>query len=223
MGTHTAVVDQLAEHLAERRPGHPLRVGIDGRCGSGKSSLARESVAALSSRVRQAIHLDSDGFHHERRIRYRQGRTSAVGYYDDAYDFESLATRTLEPLGPGGSRRFARAIHDLDTDTRVDDTIEADPEAVAVFDCTFLQRGALRALWDEVIYLDVDREIAMRRGIARDAAVLDGEAAAREAYESRYMAASDLYLADEDPIGRAGIVLGYDDPQHPTIDQWHAR
>ncbi|MEJ2578791.1 MAG: hypothetical protein P8Z68_06780 [Kineosporiaceae bacterium] len=32
----------MVEHLAGRYPGHPLRVGIDGVCGVGKSTFARD-------------------------------------------------------------------------------------------------------------------------------------------------------------------------------------
>ena len=161
------VLDNLTRHLSSRDPGHPLRVGIDGWCGSGKTVFRRALADRLRQETRPVLELDSDGFHHERAIRYRQGRTSARGYYEDAYDFVSLEHLALRPLGPGGDRRIAVKVHDLTSDQR--DVIEAtiEPRAIVLFDCTFLQRGALRDVRDDVLYLDVSDNVARDRGIAR--------------------------------------------------------
>lgn len=183
-------------------------MGIDGRCGSGKSTLARELVARLQADGVPATHLDSDGFHHVRAVRYRQGRESARGYYEDAYDLDALADRVLRPLGPGGSGVYATRVHDLTTDAVIaGETATAAPGEVVVFDCTFLQRGGLRELWDVVVWREIDRELALARGVARDADALGGAEAARAAYETRYLAACDLYVAEERPAERADVVL----------------
>src|SRR5690606_38959380 len=103
-----------------------------------------ELVERLHSAGRTAIHLDSDGFHHVRAVRYRQGRESARGYYDDAYDFASLADRVLLPLGGAAPFTYASKVHDLISDEKEHVVARADPNAIVVFACTFLQRGALR-------------------------------------------------------------------------------
>ena len=215
---HADLLDLLLARIGDLRGDHPVRVGLDGRCGSGKSTLARDLVARLRADGVPATHLDSDGFHHVREHRRRRVDDPARGYYEDAYDLEALAERVLVPLGPGGDGVHATRVHDLDTDEVItDEAATAGPGAVVVFDCTFLQRGALRELWDLVVWLEVDREIALARGVARDAASLGGEDAARAAYESRYMAACDLYLAEERPAERADVVVGYDDPSAPVL------
>lgn len=212
------VLETVAALLLSREVGHPLRVGIDGVCGSGKSTFARRLVATLVRAGRPVVHLDSDGFHHVRERRYRRGRNSARGYYEDAYDFTALAARVLRPLGPGGERRYAVRVHDLASDEVIDDeTAIAPVDAVVVFDATFLQRGDLRKLWDEVIYLEVDEPTALARGVSRDAAGLGGPESARAAYESRYMAACRLYLAEERPAERASIVVDNTDPRSPVL------
>jgi uridine kinase len=212
------VLAHLAARFAGARPGHPLRVGIDGVCGSGKSTFAGDLTGVLTARGVPAVHLDSDGFHHVRAVRYRQGRDSARGYYEDAYDFAALADRVLRPLGPGGSLTYATKVHDMATDeTFADAVARAEPAAVVVFDCTFLQRGALRELWDEVVYLDVDREVATRRGVERDADRMGGRGVAQAAFERRYMAACDLYVREERPAERASVVIGHDDPIRPVL------
>lgn len=218
MSVREDVLSRVAVRLAARRTGHPLRLGIDGVVGAGKSTFARDLVAVLRTAGLPAVHLDSDGFHHVRAIRYRQGRDSARGYYEDAYDFEALAERVLRPLGTPGSPRYATKVHDLETDALITGPeATAEPGSIVVFDCTFLQRGRLRELWDEVIWLEADRDAARQRGISRDLERLGGEAATVAAYESRYMAACDLYLAEERPSERASIVIDHNDPARPRI------
>nr|WP_211160868.1 uridine kinase [Microcella alkalica] len=218
MGQREHVVEQIAANLSGRRLGHPHRVGVDGLVGAGKSVFARELVAALRAHGRQAVHLDSDGFHHPRAIRYRQGRDSARGYYEDAYDLEALADRVLRPLGTPGSSTYAMRVHDMSTDETISGaTATADCDAIIVFDGTFLQRGQLRELWDDVIWLEVDRATALARGAARDAVSLGGEAAAFAAFASRYMAACDLSTIEERPAERASIVIEHTDPMAPRV------
>lgn len=226
MTQRQCLVDRIARHLATARLGHPLRVGIDGLCGAGKSTFARELTAALLARGERAIHLDSDGFHHIRAIRYRQGRDSARGYYEDAYNFDALAEMVLRPLGPRGAFVYATRVHDLRTDEVLrHDRATADRSSIVIFDCTFVQRGALRELWDEVIFLEVDREVGAVRGIERDAHQFDGREAARAAYASRYMRACDIYVAEERPAERATIVIDNNDVHKPRLIRaaWAAR
>jgi len=200
--------DELLAHLRDLDLGRPVRVGIDGYCGAGKTTLARWLVAELGRAGRPALHVDSDGFHHVRERRYRQGRDSARGYYDDAYDLEALAERVLRPLGPGGDRTIATAVHDLATDDVLTGrTVVVPEDAVVVFAATFVQRGALRDLWDEVVWVDTDEPTATARGIARDAEALGGPEAAAAAYDARYQAACRTYVAEERPRERASIIL----------------
>ncbi|GAA0265855.1 uridine kinase [Cryptosporangium japonicum] len=215
-----AVLTSIAAYLATRRPGHPLRVGIDGICGVGKSTFARELYSALAETARPVVLVDSDGFHHVRERRYRQGRDSARGYYEDAYDFDALVANVLVPLGPGGSREYARRVHDMASDeVVVGDTATCPADAVVLFDATFLQRNGLREYWDEVVYLHADVETATRRGVARDAGRLGGPENARAAFERRYAAACRIYLDEQRPRERASIVVGHDDPMVPLLER----
>jgi uridine kinase len=210
-------MDLLARRLGPLRPGHPLRVGVDGVCGVGKTRFARDLAEALRRTGREVALLDSDGFHHVRAVR-RRGDDPARGYYENAYDFGRLVADVLVPLGPGGSRRYATRIHDLATDEVVDDAWAVAPEdSVVVFDCTFLARTGLREHWDVVLFLDADLEVARDRGIERDRDALGGPDAAAAAYDSRYLAACRIYLDEERPVDRADVVVGHDDPSSPEV------
>lgn len=215
--TRAQLLDGLAAVLLARDLGHPLRVGIDGWCGAGKTMLRRALADRLRAGPRAVVELESDGFHNPRPIRYRQGRGSARGYYDDAYDLAAVERIVLRPLGRGGDRCIAVKIHDLSTDRSDVVTASVDPAAIVLFDCTFIQRGNLRELWDEVIYLDVEDTIARARGIARDADALGGATAAADAYDSRYFAACRLYRDEENPRAQASIVIENSDPEDPRL------
>jgi uridine kinase len=208
---------RLAVRLADRRPGHPLRVGIDGPSGVGKTTFAGDLADAVRATGRPAVHVDSDGFHHVRAVRYRQGRTSPRGYYEDAYDFDSLRDLVLVPLGPGGSRRCATKVHDLASDAVERRWVDVPEDGVVLFAATFVQRGELRGFWDEVVHLDAPEAVAQQRGVERDADALGGAAAARAAHESRYTAAYRIYRAEERPEVRASILIDHTDPRDPEI------
>ena len=215
--TTSDVLEAVARRVVAAQPGHPVRVGVDGDCGSGKTTFARALAAAVSALGRPAIELDSDGFHHVRAVRRRRTDDPARGYYDDAYDLDALRRLVLEPLGPGGSLRYATHVHDLETDEVDPRFAVAKPDAVLVCGVTFLQRGALREAWDEVVWLDVPPEVAAERGVARDAAALGGADAARAAYRARYAAACRIYRAEEAPRDRASIVVDNTDPAAPVL------
>jgi uridine kinase len=194
------VIARVADHLVANSPGHPLRVAVDGITAAGKSTLADELALAITLRGRPSVRLSMDGYHNARAYRYRQGRDSAAGYYQDAYDFGSLATRVLMPLGPGGARCYQPAIIDLATDQTVaDDPLEVSPAAVLVVDGSFLQRAELDGLWDEIVFVDTAFEVAQSRGARRD------------------HAANRIYLTDRAPEQRADVVISNDDLECPVI------
>ena len=122
------------------------------------------------------------------------------------------------PLGPGGDRVHATAVHDLASDATIPDaTATAPPDAVVLFAATFVLRDTVRPHWDVSIFLDADPDAATERGVARDAAALGGDGAAREAYASRYAAACRLYLEEQDPRSAASIVVEHTDPGRPRL------
>ena len=207
-------ITRLALRIVDRRLGHPTRVAIDGVTASGKSTLAREltaAVAALGPPARPVIHVSMDGFHHPRARRHRQGRESAVGYYEDAYDFTALAREVLEPLGPAGDRRYRTSVIDLHTDTATAEPPQTAPaDAVLVVDGTFLQRPEVRDLWDERVWVDTPLPLARERGVARDAEQLGGRDAAQRLFVQRYHAAARLYIDAVAPAERATVIFGND-------------
>ena len=151
--------------------------------------------------------------HHPRAHRHRQGRDSAAGYYEDAYDFAAFTRLVLDALARW--RRLPGPILDLATDTPVDaPPVVAPADAVLVVDGSFLQRDLH---WDEVVFVDTSFEAALDRGVRRDAAAFGGVEAATAAFTRRYHAASRRYLSEVDPAARATVVLANDDVTSPVL------
>lgn len=210
-------IGRIADHLVARRPGHPLRVGVDGITAAGKTTLAGELTLAVQRTGRPAIHLSMDGFHHRRECRYRQGADSGRGYYEDAYDLVAFAELVLTPLGPNGDRSYSPRVLDLESDLPVEERSAADPDSIVLVDGSFLQRDELANLWDEVIFVDTGFDEARTRGARRDAAMFGGIQQAADRYLTRYHEASRIYLEALDPKSAATVVIENNDPERPVL------
>lgn len=207
----------LADALIEVRERHPLRVAIDGITAAGKTTLGNELTAAITERGHPVIRIRMDDFHHRREHRYRQGKDSARGYYEDAYDFDALNQYVLRPLGPNGDLAFKRRIVDLAADTAIDEPTEmAPPDSILIADGSFMQRRH-RESWDVVIFVNTSFAEALRRGLDRDADQFGGRDAAEQRYAHRYHAASRMYVDEVAPARTADYIIDNDDPFSPRL------
>jgi uridine kinase len=91
-------------------------------------------------------------------------------------------------------------------------TIAVDGDVIA--DGVFLHHPELRALWSLTVFLEVDREVARERGIARDASWMED---ARERYAARYVPGETRYLEEVDPAALADIVIDTTDLAQPRL------
>ena len=187
---------------------HPVRVGVDGRTASGKTTLADALADALRPSGRPVIRASIDDFHNPADTRHRQGRFSPDGYYEDARDLAAVRTLLLDPLGPAGTRHIALASFDLDRDRPIDTGLSrAGDSTILVMDGTLLQRPELADAWDLMIFLDVPAHVARERGVARDAALLGGLDVAAELYRRRYEPAFKRYEKECNPLEAADVVI----------------
>ena len=97
--------DNLFNHLCEAILGYqkdsPILVGIDGVDAAGKTTVADRLAGRLEKSNRQIIRASIDGFHNPKAIRYRKGRDSPDGYYQDSFNLQLLIDKLLEPLSSG--------------------------------------------------------------------------------------------------------------------------
>jgi len=211
------LLETLGQHLLSRRPGHPLRVAIDGPLASGKTTLADDLARAVQPRA-PTIRAGLDGFHRPRAERYARGRRSALGYYEDARDYAAMRRALLDSLGPGGSGRYRTGLFDLETDRPARAPLAmAGTDAILIVEGTFLQRPEFDGAWDVVIFLDIDPELSLARGLSRDSTALGGPEAAAALYRERYLPAWAMYAAACRPEERADVVIDHRDFQKPEI------
>jgi uridine kinase len=210
-----AVLDRVAEAVLALPATGTVRVGIDGVDGAGKTTIADELRDRLAPTGRPVIRASVDGFHHPKPVRYRLGRHSPEGFYRDSYDYAALRRLLLDPLGPGGTGRFRRAIFDVDADVAVDAPEErAAPGSILLLDGMFLHRRELRDAWDLSVFLRVEWTRNHRlRGATGTPARADLEAPATR----RYQDGQRLYFRECAPWEYASIVVDNDDLAAPFV------
>ncbi|MGN9908540.1 uridine kinase [Phytohabitans sp. LJ34] len=204
--------------VADRVPEPPdracVRVGVDGPDGSGKTVFADDLAALLRERGRPVVRISLDDFHNVRAVRYRRGRDSPEGFWRDSYDYARFRADVLDPFGPGGSRRYRAAAHDLATDAVLTPEPRLAPEgAVLVVDGLFLHRDELANVWDLSVFLDVPFAVTVRRMALRDGTNPDPD----HADVRRYVEAQRIYFAACTPQRRATVLLDNTDFHQPRI------
>lgn len=207
---------KLADAIAALPAERPIRVAVDGRTASGKTTFANELATRLRRLNRPVIRAEIDGFHRPRAERYARGRFSPDGYFHDARDLPAIRTLLLEPLGPGGDRHYRTASLDLETDRKMEaEPVLAPANAILIVDGTFLQRAELRDCWDVAIYIDTSAETCRRRGLKRDMGRLGVQA--ERLYRERYGPAELIYRTGFDPAAAADALVNNNNLAEPKL------
>jgi uridine kinase len=114
------VLVAVARRIEEVAAGDGARVAIDGVDGVGRSVFADELARVLETDGSTVVRASVDGFHQPPDVRYRRARGSPEGFYLDSHRYEELERVLLRPFGPGGSRRYRRAIYDVEQERALD-------------------------------------------------------------------------------------------------------
>ena len=135
----------------------------------------------LAAGLSEARRLSADDFLRPPEKRYQRGRGSPEGFYEDSFDYERLR-----------------------------DAVLADDRLVIV-DGIFLFRPELNDLWTFRIFVRVELEEAMRRGVERDGPEKE------LLYRRRYLPGQRLYLQAVEPELRADVVFDNTDVSRPLL------
>ncbi|WP_433088068.1 cytidylate kinase family protein [Dactylosporangium sp. CA-052675] len=215
-GTRDEVLDHLAAAVGAVAVAHPTRVAVDGPPAAGKTTLADELAVVLRARGRDVIRATIDDFLFPRARRYLRGEYSAEGCYFDAHDYDGLTRVLLDPLGPGGDRRFRHAVYDHATDTARSAPVATAPaDAVLIFDGVFLLRPELIGRWDLRVFVSADLDKTVDRAVIRERAV-SSRADVERRWRERYIPAQRLYFATVRPAEHADVVVHNDEPRRPV-------
>jgi len=210
------LVSKLADNILDLQLHHPIRVAISGITASGKTTLANELAEELRRRKKEVVRTSIDNFHHPRAIRYRQGKDSAIGYYEDAHDYQAFKDKLLIPLGENGNLQYQTISLDLEKDEYVNTEPQlAKDDTIFIIDGTFLLKKELIHLFDYKIFVQTDFDIARIRGAKRETIAFGSYESAEEMFLNRYHAASGLYLKEHNPQENADIVVNNNDVGSP--------
>jgi uridine kinase len=187
-------------------------VGVVGVDGSGKTVFADELAAVLGTR-QPMVRLSIDGFHKRRSERYRQGRDSPEGFWQDSYDYEAFDRCVVSPLRAGAGP-YLTASHDVDTDELLDGPERwLEERSVILIDGIFLHRPELRDVWDFSIFLQADFTTSVSRMATRDGSDPDPDAPSNR----RYVEGQRIYLGENEPQALASMTVDNNDLLHPRI------
>lgn len=211
------LLEAVAHRLTVQEATPVLRVAIDGVDGAGKTTFADELESALQKLGRRVLRVGVDGFHRSRKERYRRGRDSPEGFYRDSYDYPALIREVMNPLSPGGSLRCRHQVFDVQADApRVTQVQQARQGDILLLDGVFLHRPELRGFWDDSVFLKVDFAVSVPRGAARGPGF--GSPDPDDPSNRRYIGGNQLYFAESDPEGIAGMVVNNNDLAYPFVE-----
>ena len=205
---------EMIEAIGDRR----LRIAIDGRTAAGKTSLGHELARDLMAHGRPVARASLDDFKHAWREASGYDRTSGEGYYRNAFDRDAIRRLLLDPAAPDADGRVA--LCSIDPLTQIDHSdvkAELAPDGVLVVDGVFSCHPALEQCWDLRIWVEIDPELSVRRGTARDAAMEGSADAAEQLHRDRYLASEILYLEEVDPLAIVEVIVDNTDFDRPHL------
>jgi len=185
----------------------PIRVAINGIEGTGKTVFAIKLSQYLTQSNINSINISIDGFHNNKEYRYRQGRNSYKGYYEDSYNEIEFVNKVLIS-SQSNSPNYVESIHDLETDEYLDFKPKIiSNKTVLITDGAYLFKPIYLSNWDFKIYLKTDFNTAMLRGIERDKTLLGTKEEAKEKYIKRYHKSSLFYINKCNPESEADLLI----------------
>jgi len=195
-----------------------VRVGVDGRTAAGKTTLGDELAERMADTGRLALRASLDDFKRPWHERHLYDRLSGEGYYRNAFDTQAARRLLLDPAAPTGSGQVA--LCSIDPLTQVDHSLTVDDmrvDGVLIVDGVFACRPEFNPCWDLRVWVHVDPELSVCRGIARDAERVSGSRQAEALHRERYQAAEIIYIAEQNPVALADVVVDNSDFEHPQL------
>lgn len=175
-------ITNLVEAIQASRPPADLPtriIAIDGLGGAGKSTLAEQLAAALGG----VPVVPTDDF----------------ASWDNPMEWwPRMVDQVLRPIASGQVVRYQR--YDWN-EHRLADWIELPPcPATVILEGVTASRSEFDEYLTFRIWVDAPRNLRLRRGLDRDGEGMRGQ-------WQEWMAAEDAYIAQDDPVARADVVI----------------
>jgi uridine kinase len=191
------VVFEISRLLKQK---NPVLVALDGRSGTGKSTIAQ----AITSRV-EGIILVSDDFYSGGNDDAWSG-LSAREKVDQVIDWQRMRAQVLEPL----LAQKPASWHPLDFQPQIgwigwkDQTVKLEPAPVILLDGVYSARPELSDLVDLAVLVEADDEVRRKRLVIRE-----GQAF-MERWHKLWDGAEDYYFTHIRPRSSFDIVVRND-------------
>ena len=180
-------IQREVSHILEKK--ERMIVAIDGRCASGKTTLA----AALSERYGYpVVHMD-DFF-----LRPEQRTAERLATPGENVDHERFLTEVLKPLHSGEMVSYRPFSCRTMT---IGDPIALPRAAVTVVEGSYACHPLLRDLYDLRVFLDVDSATQMERILCRN-----GPEKAEE-FRRKWIPLEELYFSELDVAVHCDLIL----------------
>jgi uridine kinase len=124
----------------------------------------------------------------------------------------------LDPAAPEGSGRVA--LCSIDPLTQIDHSAtlaDLPTNGGLIVDGVFAFRPQFDPCGDLRIWVHIDPELSVRRGMARDAGMYGGAEQAEGVHRDRYLAAETIYIDELDPMTLAEVVVDNTDFDRPLL------
>ncbi len=169
----------------DHKPTHQttLLVAIDGRCASGKTTLAAALGEALSDIGCSILHMDDYFLRPEQRTPERLAKPG------ENIDHERFLSEVLKPLSEGKPFQY---IPFSCRCQKLLDPVAMNPTPIVVMEGSYACHPSLRSYYDVRFFLSVDPETQMRRIASRN-----GNNA--EAFRTRWIPLEEVYIAAHAP------------------------
>lgn len=177
------MIDELSERITSRSPknGEFLLVAIDGRGGSGKTTLAAE----LARRLPGFLIVHGDDY-------WEPSQDSEFGWFNE----DRFRQDVVEPLSRG-QRRLEYRPYDWAGEPHLQRRELLMDAGIVIERCYSM---GLPLDWDYTIWVDATPELALARGIGRDPAQA-------EVWANLWLPREDAYIEREQPSTRADTVI----------------
>ena len=116
--------------------------------------------------------------------------------------------------------RRARRLCSIDPLTQIDHSAVKSvmpPDGVLIVDGVFAYRPEINSYWDLRVWIEIDAELSVRRGIKRDADIEGGAAAAEQLHRDRYLVGEQLYIDEVDPRSLVDVIVDNTDFDRPRL------
>ncbi len=201
-------IEWIVRVLISAHATHPIRVGIDGFCASGKTTLADALATQLRAMGRRPIRVSADDFQNPPDIRWRLGSRSPEGFYRYQINYPILRSALLEPLGPDGNLKFRSTWFDVRNSTpNVSPELSANATDVLLVDGLFLHSAPLQGCFDFTVFISTDFETCLQRALDRNQEGASNRGELAELYRVKYVPGFALYLDENHPEKRASFLV----------------